>query len=123
MLLWFIGFNTYNLAKTLLICLIVLFSSLLLFYLIWLRNTYFNVPSLEHCLEDRFSVTDNFLKKMATCIRHLYFYPYWLRNVGFDSKLTRLLLSSLFTQNHPYTLCLFDGLLVCIDRLLYNREA
>ena len=102
MTLWIIEFDSLEMLKTLIIAFLVILLSLILFYFIWLKNPYFEVPTEYYKVEYQFDTHANFFTKMRVLIFDILNHSYWIKHIGYDGKITRLLLSSFHAKNLDY---------------------
>lgn len=84
MSLWLLEFDTNEMIKTLLIALGVIILSLILFYILWLKSPYFEVPTEYYKVEYQFDKHANFFTKMRVLTNDILNHSYWIKHIGYD---------------------------------------
>ena len=102
-MLWFIAYNITNIVKTLVICVLVVIVSVIAFKLMWMDNPLFKIPSFDYNRDGIFVVSGSFYRRIKFVVSHFYNYSYWLNNIGFDSNVTRLLLSAVHEADNYFS--------------------
>jgi hypothetical protein len=92
MVFWFITFNYVEVLATLAISLVVIIVGWIMFKRLWLSNEELQVPTAYYKNEYKFESQAGFLTKMRVLIADILNHDYWIKHVGFDGWLTRLLL-------------------------------
>lgn len=118
--LWYIQLNYIGVLKTTGIGLAVILLGLLIFHLLWLRCPFLEVPTSYQNNKYLFDNEAGFFTKMKVLIFDLLNHNYWITNVGFDGKVTSLLLSVVHETNIGYTGGLQYYIRVCISYILCN---
>ena len=84
MSLWLLEFDGPEMIKTLLIALLVIILSIILFYLLWLKSPYFEVPTEYYKVEYQFDKHANFFTKMRVLTNDILNHSYWIKHIGYD---------------------------------------
>jgi hypothetical protein len=118
MVFWFIEFNYVNVVITLLISLCLMALGLVLFRRVWLSLPELQIPTTYAHDTYKFGPNISFVKKMRILILDIRNQDFWIRQIGFDGRLTRLLLPPFPPQDHPGPLHLRLRLLLRLPLLL-----
>jgi hypothetical protein len=110
---WFITFNYAEVLATLFISMVVIVLGWLLFSWLWLSAAEMQVPTSYYKNEYKFEPQAGFITKMRVLIADILNHDYWIKHVGFDGKITRLLLSTVPEEDHHHS--------IHVPHLLYHR--
>jgi len=121
MALWYITLSYADVARTIGIGLVVVLLALFIFQMLWLRCPFLEVPTSYHNNKYLFDKEAGFFTKMKVLIVDLLNHNYWITNVGFDGKLTSILLPALHAQDFLYATRVQHHIRLCVDRVLRHR--
>ena len=119
---WFITFNYVEVLATLLISLIVIVLGWLLFSNLWLSTPEMQVPTSYYKNEYKFEPQAGFITKMRVLIADLLNHDYWIKHVGFDGWIIRLLLSFVYSQDHDHFVHVSPIFYFWLSHFLLGRE-
>lgn len=123
MVFWFIEFNYFNVAITLLISLSLMTVGLLLFRRLWLSLPELQIPTTYAHDTYKFGIGVGFVRKMRILILDIRNQDYWIRQIGFDGELTRILLPSFPPQDNSRPVHLRICFLLRFPFLLSPRKS
>ena len=112
-MLWKISFDWENLLQSVAIGVVVLILSFVIFYYLWLKNPFFNVPRRYFKNEYPFGPNASFFAKMRTLILDINNHDYWIFNIGFDAYCFLLLMRKLAIT------CTVYGIVYALASVLY----
>lgn len=122
MVFWFITFNYVEVLATLGISLVVIVVGWIMFQRLWLSNDELQVPTAYYKNEYKFESQAGFLTKMRVLIADILNHDYWIKHVGFDGVVIRLLLPPVYAKNCSVIAHVSGFLLLWIAYLLFGRE-
>ena len=122
MVFWFITFNYVEVLATLAISLVVIVVGWIIFQRLWLYNEELQVPTSYYKNEYKFESQAGFLTKMRVLIADILNHDYWIKHVGFDGALIRLLLSTVHAQDCSVATDVLGLLLLWLADLLLGGE-
>lgn len=123
MALWYIQLNYGDVARTVIIGIAVIIIALFIFQLMWLQCPFLEVPTSYHNNKYLFDKDAGFFTKMKVLIVDMLNHNYWITNIGFDGKLSSILLPSLHAAHHHYAACVQHHIRLRITRVLRDRTA